>query len=80
MIDHNLIFYFVADDNICNQIHKLLKALHVCTRYTAITGRPLLPDVSYFGMCLLGNTSIHGFAETVAQSTKSAQLYLDVSG
>lgn len=60
-----------------NQIFKLLQVLHVCARYTSTTGQPLPPDVEFFGMSLLGKTSISGFQDTLLQSTRSALLYLD---
>lgn len=43
-----------------------------------MTGKILPPDVDYFGQCLMGATSISSFKETLKQSTRNAELYLDV--
>ena len=62
------------------QVHKLLKALHVCYRFTAVLpGQTLPPDVEYFGMCLLGHTCVGRPLEALHQSVRNALLYLDVS-
>eukprot|EP01041_Mallomonas_annulata_P008533 gene8533-17600_t len=73
-VDPNFLIEHVQD-----QILRLLKTLHVCSRYTSTTGRPLPPDIDYFGMSLLGKTSITGFQETLLQSVRYGRLYLDVS-
>lgn len=44
-----------------------------------LTGNELPPDIVYFGKCLMGETSISGFKETLQQSARNAELYLDVS-
>lgn len=56
------------------KIHKLLKLFHVCARYPT---NKLPADVNFFGKCLLGETSITGFSETLLESTRKAELYLD---
>ncbi|CAE7548291.1 unnamed protein product [Symbiodinium microadriaticum] len=58
-------------------IYKLLKLFHVCTRYPLLTGNDLPPDIVYFGKCLMGEPSTSGFKETLQQSTRNAELYLD---
>lgn len=62
-----------------SKVRKLLKTLHVCLRYRETTSKPLPEKVDFFGMTLLGQTSISGFEETLNNSTKSAGFYLDVS-
>ena len=60
------------------QVLKLLKALHVWSRFTSTTGLSLPAEVQYFGLCLLGTASISGFQETLNQSLRNATMYLDV--
>lgn len=59
------------------QVHKLIKTLHVCSRYQSITGTSLPADVDYFGKCLLGMTSIGDFQDALQQSVRNATLFLD---
>ena len=58
---------------------RLLKALHVFRRYTDYTGCKLPDEVELFGMALLGQTTVSSFEERLAQSVRTASLYLDVS-
>lgn len=41
-----------------NLLRKLLKVLHVCSRYQQSTGKPLPSSIDFFGKTLLGMTSI----------------------
>lgn len=59
------------------QVQKLLRTLHVCSRYQAITDTPLPADVDYFGKCLLGQTSLGDFQDALQQSVRNASLFLD---
>mmetsp|Transcript_23812 Transcript_23812/g.40540 ORF Transcript_23812/g.40540 Transcript_23812/m.40540 type:complete len:428 (+) Transcript_23812:36-1319(+) len=56
------------------KINKLLKLFHICARYP---GDRLPADVNFFGKCLMGETSISGFKETLQECTRKAELYLD---
>lgn len=56
---------------------RLLKALHVFRRYTDYTGCKLPDEVELFGMALLGQTTVSSFEERLAQSVRTASLYLD---
>jgi hypothetical protein len=60
-------------------LKKLLKALHVYSRYHDYTGLTLPDEVALFGMALLGLSSVSDFDDRVAQSARTAALYLDVS-
>lgn len=57
----------------------LLKVFHVHSKYKSTTGRDLPDIVSFFGMSLLGITSIQGFEKTLQQSRQYALQYVDVS-
>ena len=58
---------------------RLLKALHVFRRYTDYTGCKLPDEVELFGMSLLGQITVSSFEDRLAQSVRTAGLYLDVS-
>jgi hypothetical protein len=60
--------------NLQGKINKLLKLFHICARYP---GDRLPADVNFFGKCLMGETSISGFKETLQECTRKAELYLD---
>lgn len=60
-------------------LKKLLKALHVYCRYRDYTGLTLPDEVELFGMAILGLSSVSDFDDRVAQSARTAALYLDVS-
>jgi len=66
-----------STDHIEKQFMKLLKVLHVCFRYSEVTGKPLLDNVDYFGKTLIGQTSISGFQSTVENSLRSVGLYVN---
>lgn len=56
---------------------RLLKALHVFRRYTDYTGCKLPDEVELFGMSLLGQITVSSFEDRLAQSVRTAGLYLD---
>ncbi len=56
----------------------LIKTLHVCKRYNQLTQNSLPPDVDFFGKCLLGETSISGFVDTLNHSARNADMFLAV--
>lgn len=68
------VYMHIVEEN----MFKLLKALHVASRYGALKGK-LPADVDYFGKSILGLTSIHGFGDTLMHSMRNVGIYLDVS-
>lgn len=61
------------------RLRKLVKILHVVSKYSDQTGKELPPSVTYFGMSVMGSTSVSDFADTVNQSLKTIGYYIYVS-
>ena len=59
-------------------LHKLLLVLHVCAKYSSITGKSLPDEVDFFGKNLLGLTSLTRFSEALAQALRGVKIYIDV--
>ncbi len=62
-----------------NSLKQVLTMLHLCAKYEHLSGKKLPLEVDFFGKSILGMTSILSFHDTIAQSTRMAGLYLDVS-
>jgi hypothetical protein len=65
--------------NTYDKVQMLLKALHAYIKYEQQTSRPLPLAVDFFCKSLLGLTSISNFNDSLQQSLRMANLFLDVS-
>ncbi len=67
-----------VDMNIEESLFKLLKLLHVYSRYQTTTQLQLPDEIGYIGMSLLGLASVSSFYDRLNSSLRFANYYLNV--
>ncbi len=65
-------------NNIEQSLSKLFKVLHVYSRYETTTQLALPDEIGFFGLSLLGMTSVGSFQDRLQSSLKQANYYLNV--